>query len=226
MDTTTIVLIIVAVILIYVLYVYFVKRSAVIATSASLKSGNNQPITVLNSGQSTRYAYGIWVYVNTWDTVSPKKIFSRQQNSISLYLDNSKPSLYCHISTNPPTPTGESGDILITDNFPIQKWVYIIVSVDTNIVDCYLDGKLTTSNKLANSPVSPGLATADPIVLGSGWDAYIAGFNNWAGPIGPQEAWDSYLTGNGNTVSRFFSSYGMTVSFSKDNVEQSSYKVF
>jgi hypothetical protein len=226
MDATTIIMIIIAVLLIYVLYVYFVKRSAVIAKSASLKAGNNPPITTLNSGQSTRYAYGIWVYVNTWDTVSQKTIFYRQQNSIMLYLDSSKPSLYCHIGTNPPTAPGESGDILITDNFPVQKWVYIIVSVDTNIVDCYLDGKLITSNKLANSPVAPGLSSVDPIQLGSGWDAYIARFNNWAGPIGPQEAWDSYLSGNGSTVSRFLSAYGMTVSIYKDNIEQSSYKVF
>jgi Concanavalin A-like lectin/glucanases superfamily len=226
MDITTIFMIIIVVILIYVLYIYFVKKSAVIATSASLLNGNNQPITTINSGQSTQFAYGIWVYVNTWNTTTQKIIFQRQGGSISLYLDSNKPSLYCHISTNPPTPPGENGDILITDNFPVQKWVYIVVSMDTNILDCYLDGKLITSNKMAGTSVSPGPASKDPILLGSGWDAYIAGFNNWAGPIGPQEAWDSYLTGNGNTVSRFFSAYGMTLSFSKDNVEQSSYKIF
>jgi hypothetical protein len=106
----------------------------------------------------------------------------------------------------------------------------VVVSVDTTIVDCYLDGKLTTSTKLPGTSVAPDVSIKDPIILGngsgSGWDAYIAGFNNWAGPIGPQEAWDSYLAGNGSTVSRFLSSYGMTVSISKDNVEQSSYKVF
>ena len=226
MDATTIVMIIITILLIYVLYVYFVKKSAVIATSASLLSGNNQPITNINSGQSTQYAYGIWVYVNTWNTTTQKIIFQRKGGSISLYLDSNQHSLYCHISTNPPTPSGEKGDILITDNFPVQKWVYIVVSMDSNIVDCYLDGKLTTSNKLSGSSVTPGVSSTDPIILGSGWDAYIAGFNNWAGPIGPQEAWDSYLSGNGSTVSRFFSAYGMTVSVYKDNVEQSSYKVF
>jgi hypothetical protein len=229
MDTTTIVMILIAVALIYILYVYFVKKSAVIATSASLKTGNNQPITTLNSGTSTRYAYGIWVYVNTWDTTTTKIIFHRQGESIIVYLDANQPSLYCHITTTAaPTSTSAASPtvIMITDNFPVQKWVYVVVSVDTTIVDCYLDGKLTTSTKLPGPSVSPGLSTADPILLGSGWDAYIAGFNNWAGPIGPQEAWDSYLAGNGSTVSRFFSSYGMTVSISKDNVQQSSYKVF
>jgi hypothetical protein len=223
MDTTTIIMIIVAVILIYVLYVYFVKKSALITASASLKSGNNAPITNINSAQSSQYTYGIWVYVNTWDTTSTKVIFQRQQGSIKLYLASNQPYLYCHIATN---PASTGGDILITDNFPIQKWVYIVISSDTNIVDCYLDGKLVTSNKLSNSPVSPGLPAADPIILGSGWDAYVASFNNWAGPIGPQEAWDSYLSGNGSTVSRFFSSYGLTVTISKDNVQESSYKIF
>lgn len=220
MDTTTIVMIIIAVILIYVLYVYFVKKSALIASTASLKTANPN-ITVINSGQSSQYTYGIWIYVNTWDTVSTKTIFQRSLGSIKLYLASNQPYLYCHIETTP-----ASSDMLITDNFPIQKWVYIAISVDTNIVDCYLDGKLVTSTKLSGTPVAPGLPSADPIVLGSGWDAYIANFNNWAGPIGPQEAWDSYLSGNGSTVSRFFSAYGMTVTITKDNVQESSYKVF
>ena len=223
MDYTTIVLAIIVILLIYVLYVYFVQKSAVIMSSASLKSGNNQPITTLNSGQSTRYAYGIWVYVNTWDTTSQKVIYQRKNGSIRLYLDPSKPSLFAHIEQSPAVT---QPDILITDNFPVQKWVYIIVSADTNIIDCYLDGKLVTSTKLTNSPATPGNASVDPVVLGSGWDGYIARFNNWAGPVGPQEAWDSYIKGNGNTVSRLFSAYGMTVSISKDNVEQSSYKLF
>ena len=219
MDFTTIILAIIVIVLIYVLYVYFVKKSSVIASSASLKSGTNQPITTLNSGQSTRYAYGIWVYVNTWDTTTTKTIFIRTGN-IRIYLASNQPSLYCQIVQN---PASTQGDILITDNFPIQKWVYVIISSDNSIVDCYLDGKLVNSTKLQNQPATPGTPANNPVILGSGWDAYIAGFNNWNGPIGPQEAWDSYLSGNGNAMSRFFSQYSVNIAVNKDNVQQSSY---
>ena len=80
METTTIVLAIIVIILVYVLYAYFVSGSSVISKSASLKDGGNSPITTINSGQSTRYAYGIWTYVNTWDSTREKTIFSRDNN--------------------------------------------------------------------------------------------------------------------------------------------------
>jgi hypothetical protein len=85
MEWPVIVLGIIIIILIYVLYVYFVSKSSVISKSANLKEGGNEPITAITSGQSTRYAYGIWVYVNTWDSTRKKTIFSRK-NNIHLYL--------------------------------------------------------------------------------------------------------------------------------------------
>ena len=106
MEFTTIILAIIVIVLIYILYVYFVKTSSVISASASLKSSTNQPITTINSGQSTRYAYGIWVYVNTWDTTSIKTIFMRTGN-IQLYLAPNKPTLYCQIAQNPASTQGQ-----------------------------------------------------------------------------------------------------------------------
>lgn len=214
MNYTVIILCIIAVILIYVLYVYFVKKSNVLSQSANLNS-SNPPITTISSGNSTRYAYGIWVYVNTWNDLS-KNIFSRPGN-ISLDLAADTPTLTCTIQQTP----GPSQPITITNNFPIQTWVYIIVSADGTIIDFYLNGKLVSSNKLAGSPTQP--STNSTITYGSGWDCYVAGFQNWSGPIGPQEAWDTYLKGHGNSVSQFFSQYGVNVAVTKDNVVQSTY---
>jgi len=221
MDTTTIVMGIIVIVLVYVLYIYFVKKSAVITKSASLKDGNNPPIKDINSGQSTQYSYGIWVYVNTWDTMTNKTIFART-NNIKVYLDANKPNLYCDI-TSINNGKLSTQTILITDNFPVQKWVYIIVSSDTMIIDCYLDGKMVNSTKLTNSPNTPAIPNVAPIVLGQGWDAYVAGFQNWNGPIGPQQAWDTYLSGNGNVIGSFLSRYSINFSVNKDNIQQSSY---
>lgn len=214
MSWTTIILITIVIILIYVLYVYFVKQSSTLVSSASLLNSNS-PYTNISSGQSTRYAYGIWVYVNTWNTTSQKVIFT-QQNNITVYLAADTPSLYLHIAQ---TPQGQ--DILITDNFPIQKWVYVVVSSDNMIIDCYLDGKLVNSTKLAGSPTPPG--TSPSVSLGTGWDCYIAGFQNWSGPVGPQQVWDTYLSGQGNAITRFFAQYSINIAVNKDNVQQSSY---
>ena len=225
MEWTVIVLGIIVVVLIYVLYVFFINKSSVISKSASLKEGNNTPITAINSAQSTRYAYGIWVYVNTWDSTREKTIFSRKDN-IRLYLGADEPNLYCGITCI--SKDGSSLDeqkILITDNFSIQKWVYINISSDNSIIDAYLDGKLVNSTKLVTSPNQPADPKTAPIVYGSGWDCYVAGLQNWANPIGPQEAWDNYMDGNSNALSRFFGSYSLNFAVNKDNVQQSSYTI-
>jgi len=44
-------------------------------------------------------------------------------------------------------PINNGSAILITNNYPIQKWCYIVISVDNNFIDCYLDGKLVLSQK-------------------------------------------------------------------------------
>ena len=225
MEWTTIVLGIIIIILIYFLYVLFVSKSSVISKSANLKDGGNDPITTINSGQSTRYAYGVWVYVNTWDSTREKTIFSRKDN-MRLYLAANEPSLYCSVTCM--AKDGSSlteQDILITDNFSVQKWVYVVISADNTIIDAYLDGKLVNSTKLSTSPSQPQSATVAPVIYGTGWDCYVAGLQNWSAPIGPQEAWDNYMAGNSNALSRFFGSYSLNLAVNKDNVQQSSYTI-
>lgn len=214
MNYVLIILCIVVIILVYFLYVHFVKKSNVLSQAANL-NGSNQPITSISSGNSTQYSYGIWVYVNTWNT-APKNIFSRPGN-ISLDLAADTPTLTCTIQQTP----GPVTPITITNNFPIQTWVYIVISSSGTIVDFYLNGKLVNSNKLLGSPTQPSSTSA--VTYGSGWDCYVAGFQNWSGPIGPQEAWDSYLSGHGNSVSQFFSQYGVNIQVTKDNVVKKSY---
>ena len=81
---------------------------------------------------------------------------------------------------------------------------------------------MVNSTKLVTSPNQPGTPKTDPILYGSGWDCYVAGFQNWNTPIGPQEAWDNYMAGNSNAISQFFGSYSFTFAVNKDNVQQSS----
>ena len=225
MEWTTLVLGIIVVILIYMLYVLFVKKSSVISKSANLKEGGNDPITSINSGQSTRYAYGVWVYVNTWDAMREKTIFSRKDN-LRLYLAADEPSLYCSVVCVAKDGTSlTEKNILITDNFSVQKWVYVVISSDNTIVDAYIDGKLVNSTKLETSPNAPEPGSTSPVVYGSGWDCYVAGLQNWSTPIGPQEAWDNYMAGNTNALSRFLGSYSLNLAVNRDNVQQSSYTI-
>ena len=234
MDYTIVILGVIVVILIYILYRYFSTTSTTLTTKADLKTVH--PAIPITNATSVRYAYGVWVYVNSFTGGNYKPIFQLPTNgsnisvattsvmtgnNIQLYLDKTKPILYCDILTSAVTP-----QIQITPNFPLQTWVYVVISVDNNYADFYLNGKLIKSIQLAGSQ-TPATAATNIFIgdTGNGVkpDIQIAGFYRWSKPLNPQEVWSNYLAGNGNPMSSMISSFGMNVALVKDNVEQSKF---
>jgi hypothetical protein len=245
MTPTTIILSIIILVLVYVLYAYITGTVTQLSNTANLNTAV-PPITTVNGARNTIYGYSIWVYVNTWTNNSAKTIFSRD-NNMRLYLDNTKPSLKIDMAMNAQDSNGKQmyDTMTVTDNFPLQKWVCIAISVDNQFVDAYLDGKLVKSQRFyrkistgANTPETsvfplvPPDATSSPIYLGNSqpgtgfvaFDALTAEFKRWTTAIDPQTAWDTYLAGNGtNGVSRTFSSYGIDIAVLKDNIQQTKF---
>jgi hypothetical protein len=236
MSPVAIILGIVIILLIYVLYKYFSKSSSSLGALMDLSTTSSTvPLItkdkVVNS-TSARFSYGIWVYINTWDTNKTKNIFYRQNSTtttkydIRLYLDPNSPTLYCDFYTqqiNSITGASDPGTetVAITTNFPIQKWVYIIVSVDSKLVDTYIDGKLITSQELKALPY-----VSDTDIFVGNFKAYAAQFQRWTSPMDPQTAWKNYMSGNGGSaLTKMFSSYGIDISFKKDNIEQNKFKL-
>jgi len=222
MDYTVIVLGIIIVFLVYYLYVNYIGAVKTMAKSADLNSV--QPtITNIDKPSNLNYSYGVWLYVNSWNNSSTKTIFGRT-NNIRLYLEQNTPTLKCDITTT----SNQNETIIITDNYPLQKWVYIIVSVDGRIVDCYINGKLVKSQKLSNDTTQPGDAVASPIVMGN-FDATLANLTRTITPMDPQTAWNNYNKGNGMSGSGgLFSmgSYGANLSLIKDSIQFSNIKLF
>jgi len=222
MDYTVIVLGIIIVFLVYYLYVNYIGAVKTMAKSADLNSV--QPtITNIDKPANLNYSYGVWLYVNSWNNSSTKTIFGRT-NNIRLYLEQNTPTLKCDITTT----SNQNETIIITDNYPLQKWVYIIVSVDGRIVDCYINGKLVKSQKLSNDTTQPGDAVASPIVMGN-FDATLANLTRTITPMDPQTAWNNYNKGNGMSGSGgLFSmgSYGANLSLIKDSIQFSNIKLF
>lgn len=229
MNPLAIILGIVIIILIYVLYKFFRNDTGrVLSKTTNLNTSDESVVVIksdsISSGTSSIYAYGLWLYVNTWST-GEKTIIRRENantnsiNDIRLYLDSTTPTLKCNFNTS---SSSSPETVIITNNFPIQKWVYIIVSVDNRIVDTYLDGKLITSQQLIGTPT----VTEGGIYMGN-FDAYLANFQNWKSAIDPQTAWKNYMSGNGGTaINNMFKSYGLDFSLKKDNVEQYKFSVF
>ena len=160
MNPVIIILGVVIAILIYVLYTYFSSTSTQLTSVASLKTATLPDITSINNPTNTRYGYSIWVYVNSWDNSQIKTIFSRAGN-ISLSLSQNAPTLTCNITMNDNSVI----PMVITDNFPLQKWVFVAISVDNQFVDAYLEGKLVKSQRCVKID-STGVISAMPKVPG------------------------------------------------------------
>lgn len=215
---------------------YFSNVSTLMQQTSLANTSKKVPDVVatnLQKPDATRYAYGIWIYVNTLNSsaTSPHVIFSRN-NDIVVYFNQSTSTLYAILNPNTEypgaltngladeskliktTPASLSTKITITNNFPLQKWVYITISVDNTVADCYLDGKLIKSVKI--SQVGP--TTSGNIMFGSGIDAYIAQFQRWTNPLDPQSAWNAYVAGSGSSLAGADSNYNVALSVLKDNV--------
>jgi hypothetical protein len=220
MDTIVIVLIIIIVLLIFFLY----RASSSKSSTNTVLNLNNTNTAVANadlsSPASAKFSYECWMYVNTWTNNAEKTAYyagtsttsTDSSNLLRLHLDKTTPTLYCKFNSSDSTNTNPP--ITITTNFPIQKWVYVIISVDSQMVDCYLDGKLVKSHKLQYLPDTSGTYN---INFGS-FDAYLTGFKRNANAINPQTAWSNYMAGNGYSSG---SSYGVNIAITKDNVTMS-----
>lgn len=233
MDATTIILGIVLIILLYILYKYLTTDKALLQEYVHLMQDDLKPITDLEKPKTPRYAYGFWIYVNTWDSSQDKIIFIREGN-MSCYLDSNTASLSLRIMTGTSAAGGTSQVIQMSDNFPMQKWVHCIVSVDNEYVDCYLDGKLIRSSRVyspgggSTPALIPSIPPDNSIPVnlgGNSFDAYVSKFKRWLYPINPQTAYDEYMKGNGQS-SFGLPSYGLDLTVLKDNEVYKELSVF
>jgi hypothetical protein len=203
----------------FILLYFFNNSVTKLATFTSLSKGNVVvPIPTSASPSTSRYALGIWVYVNSWTMNNSNKMIYELPGIVSLYLDTTKPVLRASFST---------GDIIeITQNFAIQKWSYVTISVDNTYVDLYIDGKLIKSIKLSATQSN---STDHNVYIGgksaSMNDINIATFKRWINPLSPQEVWNEYMKGNGG-IGNMFNHYGVNVNLLKDNVSTSTFKLF
>lgn len=192
------------------------------------------PVDKLDNAASPSRTYSVWIYVNTWNDNSRYKMIFGRENDIVLYLDKANAKLKCkikptagdivNVNGTQNNPTDLNKVIDITNDFPIQKWVFVTIVVDAaNIVDYYLDGKLVKSVKLQDVLIS---GTSD-IEYGKSHDTWIAQFKRSAKTVGPQDVWNMYAKGNpGSNLSSALGNYNVNLSILKDNAVSSSLSLF
>jgi hypothetical protein len=195
------------------------------------------PGSDLSIPNASNVTYSIWIYVASWSTSQEKIIFSRN-NDVHLHFDSNSASLKATIhgernanssSIVKNTNVGlEPKEIEITNNFPVQKWVCVLISIDNVIADIYLDGKLVKSVQFSDAissgtPQTIATTDADDITFGN-WDCYISKFERNPRVTDPKSAYDKYMEGNGGSnLGNALGNFNVKFAITKDNVETSKF---
>jgi len=243
MDTSLIILGVALIIVLYFVFYYMTARDSL---ADRLDLAQNQTAIVadkLTKPDNGKYSYEMWMYVYGPKSISSDTyIFSRDDDSsdtgaikknIGIKLKGNSPILQLEYTTQTSSSTSATSatsatspiytsvSTTITDNFPFQSWVHLIVSVENNFIDIYMNGKLIKSIKDTLSKPS----STKQVDFGIS-QTHLAKFTRVTTPTDPQTAWGHYLDGNGeNPLKKFTGDYNLALSFKKGDDKSSAYKL-
>lgn len=168
---------IVLIISVYFLYKYAIRENRPLEKiNLSGSTSINEPS--MDGDTSSVGYYTFWLYVNSWDSkINEKTILNKiglTGSSIHLYMPAQSPHLICKVITTTTTPPTPPTTTILHRSFPLQRWTHVILAFDSNVMDCYVDGKLVTSAPLPEV-ISMENGTANRLG-GSGADMFMSGF--------------------------------------------------
>lgn len=184
--------------MLYMAYLYMTNTS--LSTGViSLGSITTVDWKKLQNPSSSTYHYEGWIYIKTPPS-GDKKIIERSGDVLKL---NGTKLLF--------------NSITVTEDFPLQKWVYFVVNVlNGKIVEVYLNGKLVITQQPSSFTVP---TTKYDFKYGeTGLDGYITQVKRDPVALNPDEVSKKYFEGNGlATFTNFLAGYN--ASFSLYNTE-------
>ena len=223
MNYTIIALVFIIILMLYAGYMYITNTSltnGVVALNSPGNFGTTEWKKLDNPG-STQYHYEGWVFIKTLPTDNGT-IFQRQLNgakvkSTGLVLNGSTLTFSRSEATDATAKTkmaNPSAIVSITNDFPIQKWVYFVLNVKDQLVECYLNGKLIKSQIVDTTTADLKPSTRKDLFLGDNYtEGYITKFKREATVLTPDEVWKRYLAGNGlATFTNWLAGYNATFS--------------
>lgn len=225
MNYLALVLVFVIIIILYMIYTY--------VTNTSLTSGLqklNEPLTFqpnkLDKPGSATYSYQCWLFLSG-NSTSGRTLFKRSNgNNIENFaaiLNNTT------LAIKAGTGSGSPSTIMsVTDQFPMQKWVYLVINVFSNgTLEAYMNGRLVKTVNTKASDIKPSAIA--PLTIGDSslTGGYVTKFTRLPSTLDAQTIQTNYYAGNG--ISNIFSTiipYGMNMTISKGEEVQKSIKIF
>jgi len=200
--------IIISLIIILVLYNVFlyIISTEVLVKFQNLKTGDISPVStdMIYKVNNTKYSYSVWIYVNNFSIQRKhSSLFSFESPNgkpiFRLFFDNEKPN-YLMAEISGLKLSDRSNIMTITPNFTLQRWTNVAVSVDTYMVNCYIDGQFLKSTPMSSVA---NIDSSSIIRFGNNQDILLANIIRWHYSIDPQAAYYAYLQGNGQSSNAF-----------------------
>jgi hypothetical protein len=220
-------LVLAVVIILLLLYVIFKALTTTYTSLGTMQKWENQTTlqgSNLPSNFKANSAISIWFYIKKWSDTA--KVIHFKKVGATIFQVQLKESTNT-IQIFPQSDTSTLGKDCNISDFPLQKWVNLIISFNGSAMDVYVDGKLVKScvvdggSKLGETTsIVLGDETKKPPTHDVG---FITNVKLKSTPIAPQEAWDIYSQGfGGSPWSDILNKYKVKLSFIVDNQEQTS----
>ena len=231
MNAHTIVIGVVNIVLLYLLYLYFFgDGSAVLVGIHDASQEIKISPSSIAPGPTQNFTYSVWVYVSNWNPGAPKVIFQRSCGSSfcpKMAFDPNMNNVTITLATYPPTGGDAVEATCQIENVPLQAWTNLIMVLNGQALDCYLDGKLVRTCLM---PGVPKVAAAGDLILtpnGNSFQGYTGNFQYFNRAVNPREAYAIYREGFGgsNWLSNLFNKYRIKLAFMKDNQEVNSFEI-
>jgi hypothetical protein len=181
---------------------------------------------------SAKYSISTWIYINDWNTNfgSVKNLISYSRGTPSesetnntnfiIQLTGNTNDLEIKIPLYNSTDSSETYtyNTITVNNISIQKWVNIIVCVDSNNTDVYINGKLVSSTTYTTPAAQPtNQSTLYFAKGGQGFNGSISGSRYYNKFLTPQDCWTIYTDGFSNSLlGSFMNRYNASIVFYKD----------
>ena len=197
----------------------------------------------LKLSTNLRYTFSVWVYLKQYDRKPNNKVIFQRINGTTPVPPNQvmpttttmNSDVYFHMEFHKDKPTlytyvnlvNDSIGRCVIDNVPVQRWVNIIASVQGQIIDMYLDGKLHKHCEFKNAVKEIGKDTSIYIFGGSPIEGKISKLEYINKDIRPQRAWEIYVDGprDSTLIGNWLNRYMLRIQWLKDGTVQKDWKV-
>lgn len=230
-----VVTVLVVFVILAILYFIINKVTGNAVKLSAIRKANQKrfPGKKLKNNNSQNFTFSVWFYVDDWSVNYGKKkplitVDSANGRPLDVTMGAEVNNLDITASCYATKSGGGRGGVntvnktCTVQNFPLQKWVNLILSAYGRTLDIYIDGKLVRTCVL---PGPIAMNNIKDVVLTAGSPSFqgmTADLTYWPSASNPQQAYNIYASGFGGMGSNFFNKYKIRVSFLEDgNVDYS-----